>query len=267
VRKLWDRLAAGEPLAEELVGYAEEAGMVEVAGPRVPLAVGAEADLRAAESRLYADLGTAADTGMDRLLHRRCSLPITRGLARTALTPNQVSLASLAAGVGAIACVWRGTPGSALAGLLLYALASIVDHCDGELARLTFQESPLGARLDWTIDTLIHGGLVLAMAVGGTGGPMAVVLGLAGALGVVLCALLAARLPRGAAGASRLGGALARMGNRDLFYLVLVAFVFLRSAQPRALPALAVLVAVGSQAYWIACALRIRRASAMGPPG
>ena len=57
---------------------------------------------------------------------------------------------------------------SAFAGVFLYALACIVDHADGELARLTFQESRIGANLDWTIDTLIHAGLVLGIGVSDT---------------------------------------------------------------------------------------------------
>jgi len=52
---------------------------------------------------------------------------------------------------------------AAFLGVLLYALASIVDHADGEIARLTFQESRLGANLDWTIDTSIHAGIVFGI--------------------------------------------------------------------------------------------------------
>ena len=47
---------------------------------------------------------------------------------------------------------------------------------------------------------------------------------------------------------------------RDLFYAVLLVFVALRGAVPSLLPALAVLVATGSQCYWLACLAHLRRA-------
>ena len=92
---------------------------------------------------------------------------------------------------------------SALSGVILYAIATNMDHADGEIARLTFQESRFGAHLDWTIDTIIHSGLMLGMAVT-AGGRLA---GLFSALGVTLSALFARYLPLevevGQAGCSR----------------------------------------------------------------
>ncbi len=115
-------------------------------------------DLARAEKALEATLGIAVDSGVDRYLHRRGSRWISRLLVRTPVAPNHVSLVSLAIGLVAIWCFWHATPASALLGVLVYALACIVDHADGEIARLTFQESRLGANLDWTIDTIIHVG-------------------------------------------------------------------------------------------------------------
>jgi len=80
-----------------------------------------------------------------------------------------------------------------------------------------------------------------------------------GSVGVALSALFARYLPREIAVGETVGGALKHMGNRDLFYLLLLGFVLLRWMAPSALPALALLVALGSQSYWIACVDRIRR--------
>jgi len=74
--------------------------------------------------------------------------------------------------------------------VIFYAIASILDHADGEIARLTFQESQSGANLDWTVDTIIHAGLVLGMAVTAEGHPMRWV-GLFSAFGITLSALFA----------------------------------------------------------------------------
>jgi phosphatidylglycerophosphate synthase len=258
-----EALAAGQPLGADIRQLAAGPGVTRVVGTHPWMAVAEEGDLARAEARLYAAIGTDVDTGVDRFLHRRGSRVLTRALVRTPVTPNQVSLASLAIGLAAIWCAWRATPLSAAAGVLLYLLACVVDHSDGEVARLTFQESRFGAYLDWLIDTIIHAGLVLAMGVSAGGRAMAVV-GAVGAAGVTLSAMFARWLPREIAIGEAVGGALRDMGNRDLFYVLLLAFVVLRWLAPIALPGLAIFVALGSQSYWIACAghiLAARRAA------
>jgi phosphatidylglycerophosphate synthase len=169
-----------------------------------------------------------------------------------------MSMASLAIGSAAIWCFWRATPLSALWGVILYAMATIVDHADGEIARLTFQESTFGTHLDWAIDTIIHSGLVLGMAVT-AGGQLMQLVGLFGALGVTLSALFARLLPLEIAAGADPGMVLKVLGSRDLFYVLLLSFVAFRWLVPSLLPPLAVVVTVGSQAYWIACLARIRQ--------
>ena len=263
VQKLWDRLAAGEPVGEELTRHVESAGLVTMPAEGAAVEVG-DAGARVAEEALYRAMGTDGDTGVDRFLHRRVSRLLTRLLVLTPVTPNQVSLASLVLGLAAAWALWNASLASAVAGVVLYALASIVDHSDGELARLTFRESRLGAHLDWLVDTVIHASLVLAMAVT-AGGAVSACVGVAAAGGVTLSALLARKLPREIEVGPSLGGALRHMGNRDLFYAVLLVFVALRGAVPSLLPALAVLVATGSQCYWLACLALLRRTR--GPEG
>lgn len=253
-------LASGAPLAAVLGRHAEETRPKPVSAVGLCFVVRGHADLEEADRLLYAGLGTDNDTGVDEYLHRRCSRWITRALVRTPATPNQVSALSLAIGLVAVWCFWHATAASATVGVLCYMLACIVDHSDGELARLTFQESRFGAHLDWGIDTIIHSGLVLAMAVSSGTGLLPVATGLVGASGIALSALFARYLPREIAVGETVGGALKNMGNRDLFYCVLIVFVLLRALAPAGLPALAFVVALGSQSYWIACVSRIRRA-------
>lgn len=255
---LWKHLAAGRPAGSELARWLREAEATPCAATGPYVDVHDEAGLARAEEALRVTLSIPADSGMDQYLHRRCSRWITRLLVRTELTPNHVSLASLAIGLGAIWCFWPATPTSAFVGVLLYALACIVDHADGELARLTFQESRFGANLDWTIDTLIHAGLVLGIGVT-AGGPIMLGLGLLGAAGVALSALFARYLPREIEIGPTVGGVLRNIANRDLFYLVLLGAATLRLLAPSLVGAVAAVVAVGSQAYWVGCLARIRR--------
>jgi len=254
----WKDLAAGRPVGAALARQLAEAGaeLREVTGPHVT--VREAVDLDRAEEALQATLGIAVDSGVDRYLHRRGSRWISRLLVRTPVTPNQVSLVSLAIGLVAIWCFWHATAASALLGVLVYALACIVDHADGEIARLTFQESRLGANLDWTIDTVIHAGIVLGIGVS-SGGRLMGVVGLLAAAGVTLSAVFARYLARELEVGPPVGGLLRNIANRDLFYLVLLSFAALRWLAPPLVFVVAVIVAVGSQVYWVGCLARIRR--------
>jgi 1L-myo-inositol 1-phosphate cytidylyltransferase / CDP-L-myo-inositol myo-inositolphosphotransferase len=258
-RRLAPALAAGEPLGPALMRHVEATRLKQVTATGLCFCARTHGDLATVDRLLYAGLGTDNDTGVDDYLHRRLSRKLTRILVRTPATPNQVSLLSLSIGLGAVWAFWNATPLSAAVGVVVYLVACVVDHSDGELARLTFQESRLGAHLDWAIDTVIHSGLVLGMAVSAGPGAVITAVGLVGSAGVVLSALFARYLPREIAVGETVGGALKNMGNRDLFYLLLLGFVLLRWLAPSALPALALLVALGSQSYWIACVHRIRR--------
>jgi phosphatidylglycerophosphate synthase len=257
VGALWQDLAAGRAVGAALARRLVETGAEprEATGPYV--AVREAGDLVRAEHALEATLGIAADSGVDRYLHRRCSRRISRLLVRTPVTPNHVSLSSLAIGLVAVWCFWHATVPSAWLGVLLYALASIVDHADGEIARLTFQESPLGANLDWTIDTIIHAGIVLGIGVS-SGGRLMGLVGLLAAAGVTLSAVFARSLPREIEVGPTVGGLLTHIANRDLFYLVLFSFAGLRWLAPSLVFVVAVVVAVGSQVYWVGCLARIR---------
>ncbi len=265
VTALWKDLAAGRPVGFELARRLGETGALprEATGPYC--AVRSESDLARAEDALEATLGIGADSGVDRYLHRRCSRWITRRLVRTRVTPNQVSLSSLVIGLGAVWCFWHATPASASWGVIVYAIACIVDHSDGEIARLTFQESRFGANLDWTIDTIIHTGVVLGIGVTAGGSVMAA-LGVLGAAGVTLSALFARYLPREIEVGRTVGGLLTNIGNRDLFYLLLLGTAALRWLAPPLVGAVTVVVAVGSQVYWIGCVVGIRRMRG-GPTG
>jgi Phosphatidylglycerophosphate synthase len=78
---------------------------------------------------------------------------LTRLLANwTPITPNQLTLASLAAGLGAAGCFATGTPYCLALGALAYHVSFILDCCDGKLARLTGTGTPLGSWLNHIAD-------------------------------------------------------------------------------------------------------------------
>jgi hypothetical protein len=242
-------LAAGAPLAAELARALARGGIRPAVDARGVVARDPHGRAEAGR-RLHASLGSAIDTRLDVQLHRRFSRHVTRAAIALGVTPNAVTVASLALGLGAVWCFWRATPGSALAGLFIYIVAVILDHSDGEVARLTLTESRVGEWLDTVADTLVHALTVVAMgvtceALTGRGAG----LGLLGAAGIIASAFVAKWWPpRGTAG---MGGAVEDMGSRDGFYALLLLFIALRAFAPWALPVLMVIVTLGSNAYWL----------------
>ena len=194
--------------------------------------------------------GSPIDTRLDVLVHRRLSRPVTWLALALGLTANQVSLASLLVGLLSVWSFWHATPWTALAGLVLYASAVVLDHSDGEVARLTRSESRLGEWLDVTSDTVIHALLVLAMGVTAQAraGRAGIGLGALAASGVVVSAMVAKTSPRSAGG---VGGFLNALGSRDGFYAMLVLFILALTLTPAILPILMLVVAAGSHAYWL----------------
>jgi phosphatidylglycerophosphate synthase len=204
-----------------------------------------------AEAPLAASVGSPIDTRLDTIFHRRLARPLTRLALTLGLTANQVSLASLLVGLIAVWSFWHATPWSALAGLVLYAAAVVLDHSDGEVARLTHSESRLGEWLDVTSDTVIHALLVLAMGVTAQAraGRAGIGLGVLAASGVVVSAMIAKTSPRSTTGG--VGGFLDALGNRDGFYAMLLLFLAALTFAPAMLTILMIIVTAGSHAYWL----------------
>ncbi|TBR24586.1 CDP-alcohol phosphatidyltransferase family protein [bacterium] len=137
-----------------------------------PLPPGASVPLSAplrggpVDSWLMREAVKGTDGFMAKHFDRRISLAVTRLLLDTPVTPNQMTVASTAVGLAGAALLAAGAYGPGLAGALLVWLHSTLDGCDGELARLRFQESPLGGVLDFWGDNLVHAALFLCLGAG-----------------------------------------------------------------------------------------------------
>lgn len=251
---LADRLASGAPAGEALARVLADRAVRTVAGGASGVRVRSAADAARAEAALYASLGSPVDSPLDVAFHRRLSRPVTRLAVALGIGPNPISLASLAVGLAAVGAVWTGRPAGAAAGLGLYAVAAVLDHADGEVARLTLAQSRLGEWLDIGIDTVIHALMVAAMGVvAGRVGGAGLSLGAVAATGIVASAILTKLWPvrTSAPAADPLARLLRALGARDGFYGLLAGFVALLALVPAALPTLMVVVAVGAHAYWI----------------
>jgi phosphatidylglycerophosphate synthase len=87
-------------------------------------------------------------------------------LARTPVTPNQITLTTLPVFLaGAALIAFRPGWGALCAGVGILELSYVLDCADGQLARLQGTSSPVGAHLDFLMDELKAFVLVAAVAV------------------------------------------------------------------------------------------------------
>ncbi|MBI4208207.1 MAG: CDP-alcohol phosphatidyltransferase family protein [Deltaproteobacteria bacterium] len=220
-------------------------------------------DRKETEKKLLRSLIKPTEGFMSKHFERKISLAITRRIISTSITPNQMSLISIGIGlIGGLGFasterVWH------IVGSLLFLVHSITDGCDGEIARLKFQHSKLGAWLDFWGDNAVHAMVFSCMAIGLYRGGMSLWILTIGGLAVAGTLLSASLiftqtiLPQGAftkatgdrqtedKKAKAFSKIADSLGNRDFIYLVI--FLAMLGKLHWFLP----LVAVGSPLYGI----------------
>lgn len=256
--RLLDRMVEELPVGDLMEAGCQKATIGRFSNPdRAGVVVTDRAQLPEVETILFNSLGTHMDGVIDRAIHRRYSRVLTRHLVRLPVTPNQVTLVSLAFGLLAAWGFWTPFPAAVILGIFLYEVAVILDHSDGEIARLKFLDSRAGDRLDFFVDTITNALIVLGMGVATFrlgGGKGTLIAGGLCALGISLCSLFARLLVRHTGGETdSVGLALRRMAPRDLFYAVFLGYLGCLSWAPWALPLLLWFLAIGSNSYWIGC--------------
>lgn len=142
---------------------------VPLGGP-LPFALdGRPTDVGEAELRLARSVrAESADTDalMARLVDRRLSWRLSFRLARTRITPSQVTLVNTAIGLLSAAMLASAGYWWRLVGSLLFLASITLDGVDGELARLKMVESEAGARLDVLTDNIVHVAVFIGLMVG-----------------------------------------------------------------------------------------------------
>ena len=82
------------------------------------------------------------------------------------LSPNVITLLGLGAGVLAAVCLAQGDYWLGQLGAILFFLAGLMDHCDGEVARATGRTSEIGAFLDDLADWGTHAAFFAGLGLG-----------------------------------------------------------------------------------------------------
>ena len=207
-----------------------------------PMVVTTAADAERAERHLLRSVVKETDGFMARHVERPISLAISRRLCATPVTPNQMTLVSLAIGLASAPFFLSSSAELQTLGALLLLAHSILDGCDGELARLRFQESRWGGVLDFWVDNIVHGVTFACMALGwsrasGSVVPLwfgaAAVLGTLGSAGFVYWRVIRRKAVAGPVYTSvstapdrPLARLLDALSRRDFIYLVLALALF-----------------------------------------
>lgn len=118
---------------------------------------------RRAERLLLGSLLKPTDGLVSRHLNRKISLWITSHLLNSSITPNQMTLIAAVFGLLGVWFAWQGSVWPLVLGALLLQVQSILDGCDGELARLKYLRGRLGEWLDQISDDVINIGFLAAV--------------------------------------------------------------------------------------------------------
>jgi CDP-L-myo-inositol myo-inositolphosphotransferase len=92
------------------------------------------------------------DGFISQYLNRPLSRRLSMALSRTWLTPNHITLISFFMGLLGAVGLATTEPWAWIVGGIVIQIASIVDGCDGEIARVKWLQSPQGAWLDTVLD-------------------------------------------------------------------------------------------------------------------
>lgn len=111
------------------------------------------------ENLIFANVGKTATGWIARNINGRISLPISKQLIKTPLTPNMVSVLINVIGMLCGPFYALGYP---VLGALFMQIATVLDRCDGEVARIKLMETKKG---QW-VDTLSDQVTVLSFIIG-----------------------------------------------------------------------------------------------------
>ena len=118
-----------------------------------------------AEQKLNSWLVKPTD-GIFARMNRKVSIPISRKIIPFPITPNMVSVFTLGVSLAAGAFLALGGYWNMLTGAILSWFASVLDGCDGEVARLKLQESDFGCWLETVCDYLYYLFIFAGMTIG-----------------------------------------------------------------------------------------------------
>ncbi len=123
-------------------------------------------DRKNAELLICNKLKKDTDGPVSRILNRPISLRISKILLKTGITPNQISVLSFVIGLAGASFFFVGEYFYLILGGMLVHIHSIVDGCDGEVARLKLRQTKYGGWLDSVLDRYVDAAIILGLVYG-----------------------------------------------------------------------------------------------------
>lgn len=124
------------------------------------------ADIKFAQTKLINSLPKPTDGILSKKFNRKVSGLMTRLLVKTPITPSLISLAIPILAVFTFFLLIQGRYPWIIFGGLLIQFMSILDGCDGEVARLKFLKSKWGGFFDAVLDKYVDTIAITGMAIG-----------------------------------------------------------------------------------------------------
>jgi CDP-L-myo-inositol myo-inositolphosphotransferase len=140
-------------------------GTVRVESPALLETQGSAARAAATRAVLRAT-GKPVDGPLTRLFERRISQTISSVLLAWPVSPNAMTTVSLGIGLTGAALLATTDYTLRVVGAALFVFATIVDGCDGEIARSKFLESGFGKLYDTSVDIAVNAAVFVALGVG-----------------------------------------------------------------------------------------------------
>jgi len=123
-------------------------------------------DRKNAELLICNKLKKDTDGPVSRILNRPISLRISKLLLKTGITPNQISILSFFIGLAGASFFFVGEYFYLVLGAMLIHIHSVVDGCDGEVARLKLRQTKYGGWLDSVLDRYADAAIILGLVYG-----------------------------------------------------------------------------------------------------
>jgi hypothetical protein len=121
-------------------------------------------EVPSAERWLLRQSGKSQDGIVSRFLNRPISAAVSYLLLKFSIAPKTWTFSSLVLPLVAFFFLLAGDYAGFVAGTAIFQVYSILDGCDGEIARAKYMESEIGAKLDKWCD--VFGGFLFAIGLG-----------------------------------------------------------------------------------------------------
>lgn len=122
-----------------------------------------ERSIKKAEDLIFSYVGKTETGWISRNINSKISLPTSRLLVRTPLTPNMISVIINIIGMLSGPFYALGHP---VLGALFFQIATILDRCDGEVARVKLMETKRGQWVDTISDQITVFSFIIGVPLG-----------------------------------------------------------------------------------------------------